>query len=152
MSSILHYLTHFALPIRWTCTSMHHKPAQPARLCNPNQPTYATSAQLPPPILICHRWMLIIFKVKTLSRQWNYTYVVNWKLRRIFITNSHFVNRLSFIKNNLIIESSTVMLMSDGPWSPEHIYQEIVGYGKTRHRGKSYQILKVFLGIFSLKV
>ena len=27
------------------------------------------------------------------------------------------------------------MLMSDGPWSPEHIYQEIVGYGKTWHRG-----------------
>ena len=29
------------------------------------------------------------------------------------------------------------MLMSDGPWSPEHIYQEIVGYGKTRQRGES---------------
>ena len=28
------------------------------------------------------------------------------------------------------------MLMSDGPWSPEHIYQEIVGYGKTWHRGE----------------
>ena len=26
--------------------------------------------------------------------------------------------------------------MSDGPWSPEHIYQEIVGYGKTWHRGE----------------
>ena len=26
--------------------------------------------------------------------------------------------------------------MSDGPWSPEHIYQEIVGYGKTRQRGE----------------
>ena len=25
--------------------------------------------------------------------------------------------------------------MSDGPWNPEHIYQEIVGYGKTRQRG-----------------
>ena len=29
------------------------------------------------------------------------------------------------------------MLMSDGPWNPEHIYQEIVGYGKTRQRGES---------------
>ena len=27
--------------------------------------------------------------------------------------------------------------MSDGPWNPEHIYQEIVGYGKTRQRGES---------------
>ena len=26
--------------------------------------------------------------------------------------------------------------MSDGPWNPEHIYQEIVGYGKTRQRGE----------------
>ena len=28
------------------------------------------------------------------------------------------------------------MLLSNGPLSPEHIYQEIVGYGKTRNRGK----------------
>ena len=34
------------------------------------------------------------------------------------------------------------MLMSDGPWSPEHIYQEIVGYGKTWHRGEIMNILK----------
>ena len=27
------------------------------------------------------------------------------------------------------------MLLSNGPLSPEHIYQEIVGYGKTRNRG-----------------
>ena len=32
------------------------------------------------------------------------------------------------------------MLMSDGPWSPEHIYQEIVGYGKTWHRGKHFKV------------
>ena len=32
------------------------------------------------------------------------------------------------------------MLVSDtGPWSPEHIYQEIVGYGKTRQRGNKQQ-------------
>ena len=28
------------------------------------------------------------------------------------------------------------MLMNNGPWSPEHIYQEIAGYTATRHRGK----------------
>ena len=33
------------------------------------------------------------------------------------------------------------MLMSDGPWSPEHIYQEIVGYGKTWHRGEFMNIV-----------
>ena len=27
------------------------------------------------------------------------------------------------------------MLMNNGPWTPEHIYQEIVGYNSTRHRG-----------------
>ena len=32
-------------------------------------------------------------------------------------------------------KEAVAMLMSDGPWSPEHIYQEIVGYGKTWHRG-----------------
>ena len=32
-------------------------------------------------------------------------------------------------------KEEVAMLMSDGPWSPEHIYQEIVGYGKTWHRG-----------------
>ncbi len=26
--------------------------------------------------------------------------------------------------------------MNNGPWSPEHIYQEIAGYNSTRHRGK----------------
>jgi hypothetical protein len=34
------------------------------------------------------------------------------------------------------------MSLSDGPWSPGHIYQEIVGYGKTKHRG---EILKYFV-------
>ncbi len=34
------------------------------------------------------------------------------------------------------IHRVTTMLMSDGPWSPEHIYQEIVGYGKARQRGQ----------------
>ena len=36
------------------------------------------------------------------------------------------------------------MLMSDGPWSPEHIYQEIVGYGKSRQRGEGSEHL-IFL-------
>jgi len=34
--------------------------------------------------------------------------------------------------------------MSDGPWSPEHIYQEIVGYGKTRHRVNVVEELQEF--------
>ena len=34
------------------------------------------------------------------------------------------------------------MLMNNGPWSPEHIYQEIAGYSATRQRGKSLFILK----------
>jgi len=36
------------------------------------------------------------------------------------------------------------MLMSDGPWSPEHIYQEIVGYGKTRQRVNVVEELQEF--------
>ena len=32
------------------------------------------------------------------------------------------------------------MLMNNGPWSPEHIYQEIAGYTATRHRGKSFVV------------
>jgi len=36
------------------------------------------------------------------------------------------------------------MLMSDGPWSPEHIYQEIVGYGKTWHRVNVVEELQEF--------
>ena len=36
------------------------------------------------------------------------------------------------------------MLMSDGPWSPEHIYQEIVGYGKTWHRGE-HELFQIFM-------
>ena len=39
---------------------------------------------------------------------------------------------------------TSVMLMSDGPWSPEHIYQEIVGYGKSRQRGEGSEHL-IFL-------
>ena len=35
VASILHYLTHFALPNRWTIMSMHPKPADLVRLCNP---------------------------------------------------------------------------------------------------------------------
>jgi len=34
--------------------------------------------------------------------------------------------------------------MSDGPWSPEHIYQEIVGYGKTRQRVNVVEELQEF--------
>ena len=30
--------------------------------------------------------------------------------------------------------------MNNGPWSPEHIYQEIAGYTATRHRGKNFKI------------
>jgi len=37
-----------------------------------------------------------------------------------------------------------MMLMSDGPWSPEHIYQEIVGYGKTRQRVNVVEELQEF--------
>ena len=49
------------------------------------------------------------------------------------------------------------MLMSDGPspWSPEHIYQEIVGYGKTRQRGKKRLGRESFVlkrGLFSVNV
>jgi len=37
------------------------------------------------------------------------------------------------------------MLVSDtGPWSPEHIYQEIVGYGKTRQRVNVVEELQEF--------
>jgi len=36
------------------------------------------------------------------------------------------------------------MLMSDGPWNPEHIYQEIVGYGKTRQRVNVVEELQEF--------
>jgi len=36
------------------------------------------------------------------------------------------------------------MLMSDGPWSPEHIYQEIVGYGKARQRVNVVEELQEF--------
>jgi len=36
------------------------------------------------------------------------------------------------------------MLLTDGPWSPEHIYQEIVGYGKTRHRVNVVEELQEF--------
>jgi len=36
------------------------------------------------------------------------------------------------------------MLLSDGPWNPEHIYQEIVGYGKTRHRVNVVEELQEF--------
>ena len=32
------------------------------------------------------------------------------------------------------------MLMNNGPWSPEHIYQEIAGYTATRHRGKNFKV------------
>jgi len=39
---------------------------------------------------------------------------------------------------------SLTMLMSDGPWSPEHIYQEIVGYGKTRQRVNVVEELQEF--------
>ena len=30
--------------------------------------------------------------------------------------------------------------MNNGPWSPEHIYQEIAGYTATRHRGKNFRV------------
>ena len=30
--------------------------------------------------------------------------------------------------------------MNNGPWSPEHIYQEIAGYTATRHRGKYFKV------------
>ena len=30
--------------------------------------------------------------------------------------------------------------MNNGPWSPEHIYQEIAGYTATRHRGKNFKV------------
>ena len=36
------------------------------------------------------------------------------------------------------------MLMNNGPWSPEHIYQEIVGYNSTRHRVNVVEDLQEF--------
>lgn len=36
------------------------------------------------------------------------------------------------------------MLLTDGPWNPEHIYQEIVGYGKARHRVNVVEELQEF--------
>lgn len=36
----------------------------------------------------------------------------------------------------LKIEKFPKMLMNNGPWSPEHIYQEIAGYTTSRHRGE----------------
>merc|ERR1711936_1335730 len=41
-------------------------------------------------------------------------------------------------------KEEVAMLMSDGPWSPEHIYQEIVGYGKTRQRVNVVEELQEF--------
>ena len=35
------------------------------------------------------------------------------------------------------------MLLSNGPLSPEHIYQEIVGYGKARKRGRCLLWVKI---------
>ena len=42
--------------------------------------------------------------------------------------------------------------MSDGPWSPEHIYQEIVGYGKTRQRGSTSVKFEGILRLFAVNV
>ena len=42
------------------------------------------------------------------------------------------------------------MLMNNGPWSPEHIYQEIAGYTTSRHRGKlvlNYNLSNVIITI-----
>ena len=92
------------------------------------------------------RWKFCLGKEITLCCQ--------FKTEDSFITNaehlnnSNLVHRFPFIKNNLITVSGTVMLMSDGPWSPEHIYQEIVGYGKTRHRGKLDKILNISWFLF----
>jgi len=36
------------------------------------------------------------------------------------------------------------MLMNNGPWSPEHIYQEIAGYNSTRHRVNVVEDLQEF--------
>jgi len=36
------------------------------------------------------------------------------------------------------------MSLSDGPWSPGHIYQEIVGYGKTKHKVNVVEELQEF--------
>ena len=34
-----------------------------------------------------------------------------------------------------LLDIGQKMLLTDRPWNPKHIYQEIVGYGKARHRG-----------------
>jgi len=34
--------------------------------------------------------------------------------------------------------------MNNGPWTPEHIYQEIVGYNSTRHRVNVVEDLQEF--------
>jgi len=56
------------------------------------------------------------------------------------IVNSH-PDLLKFLIGIVIV---TRMLVSDGPWSPEHIYQEIVGYGKTRQRVNVVEELQEF--------
>ena len=37
--------------------------------------------------------------------------------------------------------------MNNGPWSPEHIYQEIAGYTTSRHRGNFFTYFFYVLGI-----
>merc|ERR1711936_1217434 len=48
------------------------------------------------------------------------------------------------LRRLVVKRKSLTMLMSDGPWSPEHIYQEIVGYGKTRQRVNVVEELQEF--------
>ena len=53
-------------------------------------------------------------------------------------------NNKTLVKLKALCQILTVnkMLMNNGPWSPEHIYQEIAGYSATRQRGKSLFILR----------
>ena len=44
------------------------------------------------------------------------------------------------------------MLLSNGPLSPEHIYQEIVGYGKARKRGRCLLWVKITFFLDVIKI
>ena len=42
---------------------------------------------------------------------------------------------MTYFNETVISERQSQKMLTDRPWNPEHIYQEIVGYGKARHRG-----------------
>merc|ERR1712109_163776 len=54
----------------------------------------------------------------------------------------HAVPTLSI--STYLLDYFVKMLMNNGPWSPEHIYQEIAGYNSTRHRVNVVEDLQEF--------